>query len=286
MTAAGRPGRPLGGWTFVAPALAWTALFFLLPLGLMAALSFRERVAGELAPGWSLANYARFVDRPYFHEALLNSLEVTALATALSVLLAYPLAWILAYRVPPRWQRLALLLAILPFWTSYLVRSYSWLLVLAPNGVVPAALRAVGLDLGDLQLVSNRTGTVIGFVHFFTMLLTLTIYASLVQIPPSLHRAAADLGASAWQSFLRVTLPLSLPGVVVGAFLTFVLAIGDYVTPQILGGNRELLMPQAIMLQIGRQADFPMAAALSLILMLVVSLAYLACARWLRLERA
>jgi len=286
MTAAGRPGGRLGGWTFVAPAVAWTALFFLLPLGLMAALSFRQRVGGQLAPGWSLANYARFVDRPYFHEALLNSLEVTALATALSVLLAYPLAWILAYRVPPRWQRLALLLAILPFWTSYLVRSYSWLLVLAPNGVVPAALRAVGLDLGGLQLVSNRTGTVIGFVHFFTMLLTLTIYASLVQIPPSLHRAAADLGASAWQSFLRVTLPLSLPGVVVGAFLTFVLAIGDYITPQILGGNRELLMPQAIMLQIGRQADFPMAAALSLVLMLVVSLAYLACARWLRLERA
>jgi spermidine/putrescine transport system permease protein len=252
----------------------------------MAALSFRQRVGGELVPGWSLANYARFVEKPYFHEALLNSLEVAALATALSVLLAYPLAWLLAYRVPPRWQRLALLLAILPFWTSYLVRSYSWLLVLAPNGVVPAALRAVGLELGGLRLVSNRAGTVIGFVHFFTMLLTLTIYASLVQIPPNLHRAAADLGASAWQAFLRVTLPLSLPGVVVGAFLTFVLAIGDYVTPQILGGNRELLMPQAIMLQIGRQADFPMAAALSLVLMLVVSLAYLACARWLRLERA
>ena len=286
MTAAGQPGRRLGGWAFVAPAVAWTALFFLLPLGFMAALSFRQRVGGQLAAGWSLANYARFVDRPYFHEALLNSLEVTALATALSVLLAYPLAGILAYRVPPRWQRLALLLAILPFWTSYLVRSYSWLLVLAPNGIVPAALRTVGLDLGDLQLVSNRTGTVIGFVHFFTMLLTLTIYASLVQIPPNLHRAAADLGASAWQVFLRVTLPLSVPGVVVGAFLTFVLAVGDYVTPQILGGNRELLMPQAIMLQIGRQADFPMAAALSLVLMLVVSLAYLACARWLRLERA
>ena len=89
------------------------------------------------------------------------------------------------------------------------------------------------------------------------MLLTLTIYASLVQIPASYLRAAADLGASAWQAFLRITLPLSLPGVVVGAFLTFVLAIGDYITPQILGGNRELLMPQAIMLQIGRQADFP-----------------------------
>jgi spermidine/putrescine transport system permease protein len=274
-----------GAWAFVAPALAWTLLFFLVPLGVMAVQSLGQRVGGKDLPGWSLANYARFFERSYFHEALLNSLEVTALVTVLSLLLAYPLAWILAYRVPQRWQRVALVLAILPFWTSYLVRSYSWLLVLAPGGVVAGSLRLVGLDLAGVQLVSNRAGTVIGFVHFFTMLMTLTIYASLAQIPASYARAAADLGASPWQVFLRVTLPLSLPGVVVGAFLTFVLAIGDYITPQILGGNRELLLPQAIMLQIGRQADFPMAAALSLILMAVISLAYLACARWLRLER-
>ena len=240
--------------------------------------------AGRAVPGWTLANYARFFDKPYFHEALLNSLEVTALVTVLSVLLAYPLAWILAFRVPQRWQRAALLLAILPFWTSYLVRSYSWLLVLSPEGVVPVDPAPVGLDLG-VQLVSNRTGTVIGFVHFFTMLLRSRSTPASPRSRPSYLRAAADLGASPLQAFLRVTLPLSLPGVVVGAFLTFVLAIGDYITPQILGGNRELLLPQAIMLQIGRQADFPMAAALSLVLMLVVSLAYLACARWLRLER-
>jgi spermidine/putrescine transport system permease protein len=281
--------RSAAGLGLVAPALLFTSLFFLLPLGVMVVQSLGQRVAARAVPGWTAANYARFLDKPYLHEALLNSLEVTALVTVLSALLsallAYPLAWVLAYRVPRRWQRAALLLAILPFWTSYLVRSYSWLLVLAPEGVLPSALRAVGFDLGGLQLVSNRTGTVIGFVHFFTMLLTLTIYASLVQIPASYLRAAADLGASPWQAFSRVTLPLSLPGVVVGAFLTFVLAIGDYITPQILGGNRELLLPQAIMLQIGRQADFPMAAALSLILMLVISLAYLACARWLRVER-
>lgn len=276
--------RAQTGLGLVAPALLFTTLFFILPLALMAVQSLGQRVAGKSLPGWTLANYARFFEKPYFHQALLNSLEVTALVTVLSILLAYPLAWVLAYRVPVRWQRAALLLAILPFWTSYLVRSYSWLLVLAPEGVILSALRGAGLDPG-LQLVSNRVGTVIGFVHFFTMLLTLTIYASLVQIPASYLRAAADLGASAWQAFLRITLPLSLPGVVVGAFLTFVLAIGDYITPQILGGNRELLMPQAIMLQIGRQADFPMAAALSLILMVVVSMAYLGCARWLRLAK-
>lgn len=280
-----RNGGDAAGWLLAGPALAWTALFFLLPLGVMAVQSLGERVGGKVLPGWTLANYARFLDRPYLREALLNSLEVTLLTCALSLLLAYPFAWLLAFRVPRRWQRLALVLAILPFWTSYLVRSYSWLLVLSPKGVVPSALAWAGLDLSGVQLVSNRTGTVIGFVHFFTMLLTLTIYASLARIPPSYARAAADLGASPWRTFWWVTLPLSLPGVAVGLFLTFVLAIGDYVTPQILGGNRELLLPQAIMLQVGRQADFPMASALSLVLMAVVSLAYLACARWLRLER-
>jgi spermidine/putrescine transport system permease protein len=118
------------------------------------------------------------------------------------------------------------------------------------------------------------------------MLLTLTIYASLKQLPRSYRRAAADLGASGWQTFLHIILPLTLPGIMVGAFLTFVLAIGDYVTPQILGGNNELLMPQLIMLQVGRRGDFPLAAALSLILMIVVTIAYMATARWLKLERA
>lgn len=269
------------GVLLVAPALLWTLAFFVLPLGFMAVQSLGERVAGKAQPGWSLGNYARFFERPYLHEALLNSLEVTAAVTVLSLLLAYPLAWLLAFRVPPRWRRVALMLAILPFWTSYLVRSYSWLLVLAPNGVVPASLRALGLDLAGVQLVSSRTGTVIGFVHFFTMLMTLTIYAGLARIPPGLARAAADLGAGPWQVFARVTLPLSLPGVMVGVFLTFVLAIGDYITPQILGGNRELLLPQAIMLQVGRGGDFPMAAALALILMAVIGLGYLTFARWL-----
>ena len=118
------------------------------------------------------------------------------------------------------------------------------------------------------------------------MLLTLTIFANLKQLSPNYRKAAADLGASPLQSFIHVILPLTLPGIMVGAFLTFVLAIGDYITPQILGGNNELLMPQLIMMQIGRRGDFPLASALSLILMVVVSIAYLGCARWLKIERA
>ena len=131
----------------------------------------------------------------------------------------------------------------------------------------------------------NPHATEFGFVHFFIMLNTLTIYASLVQINPRYVLAAQDLGASAFRSFLSVTLPLSIPGVAVGAFLTVVLCIGDYVTPQILGGFRQLLLPQAIMMQIQRQLDLPMASAMSLILTVIVAIVYLAMQRWLKMAR-
>ncbi len=268
-------------WALVTPALLWTLLFFVAPFVAMAFLSLNF-YGGD---GPTISNYIQFFTNPSYYRAMANSLEVTGLVTVISVLLAYPFAWILAEQVPPRLQRLALLLAILPFWTSYVVRSYSWLLVLAQNGVVNETLMRTGFFAEPLQLANTRTATVIGFVHFFVMLLTLTIFASLKQLNPSYRKAAADLGAGPVRTFIHIVLPLTIPGVMVGAFLTFVLAIGDYITPQILGGNNELLMPQLIMLQIGRRGDFPLASALALILMAVVTIAYIACARWLKIER-
>ena len=177
------------------------------------------------------------------------------------------------------------MLAVLPFWTSYVVRSYAWALVLGQKGVVMDFLTGIGVLAEPIQIMATRSATVIGFVHFFVMLLTLTIYANLVQLSPNYMRAAQDLGASAWQTIRLVVIPLTLPGVITGAFLTFVLCIGDYITPQILGGNNELTMPQLIMLQLGRRGDFPMASALSVVLMAIVTLAYAGCARWLRMDR-
>jgi spermidine/putrescine transport system permease protein len=279
---AGRIAR-WGAW----PALVFTAACFVAPLVVMALVSVSERAGGRTTLTWTPDNYRGFVTRSdgAFLDALVNSIEVSVLVTALSVLAAYPLAYILAYRVPRRWQRVLLVVIVLPFWTSYVVRSYSWLLVLSENGVINQALLALGVVDAPVGMGNSRGATVLGFVHFFVMLLTLTIYANLAQIKDSYRKAAADLGAAGWQTFLYVTLPLSLPGVAVGAFLTFVLAVGDYITPQILGGGRELLLPQAIMLQIGRAADFPMASALSLVSMLVVVAAYLLFARHLRMER-
>lgn len=273
-------------WRLVLPALLWTLAFFVVPFACMVAMSLWRRTGTELVHTWDLQNYAAFFAKPYFVEGLINSLEITVVVTVVSAVLAYPLAWFIAERVPERWQRAALLLAILPFWTSYVVRSYAWTLVLAGNGILNQALVGAGLVDRPLELASTRIATVIGFVHFFVMLLTLTIYANLKQLSPNYARAAADLGASRVQTFIHVIGPLTVPGIAVGAFVTFVLCIGDYITPQILGGNKELVLPQIIMQQIGRRADLPTASALAIILMLVVTAVYAGCARWLRLERA
>ena len=279
------PGEQRRGWSFVAPALMWTLAFFVLPFVVMGAMSLATLEGRTLVWGLSLANYAELTEKAYLWRAIMVSLEITVTVTLVSVVLAYPLAWIIAFRVPARWQRLALLLAILPFWTSYVVRSYAWLLVLAREGVINQTMMTLGLISEPLTLANTRFATITGFVHFFVMLLTLTIYANLVQLSPNYRRAAMDLGASAFQTFRHVILPLTLPGIVTGAFLTFVLCIGDYVTPQILGGNTELTVPQVIMVQLGRRADFPLASALAIVLMAIVTLVYLLSARWLRLDR-
>jgi len=277
--------RKYKGLGFLGPGLLWSIAFFGVPLLIMAAYSLFQRVWGRFVTDLSLSNYIAFFSKPHHVNALFNSLEVTLITTIVSLILAYPLAYILAFRLPPRWQRIALMMAILPFWTSYVVRSYSWLLVLSSNGIISTILQWLGIVDNPISLANSRAATVLGFVHFFTMLLTLTIFANLVQISPNYRKAAADLGASRWQTFWRITLPLSVPGVMVGAFLTIVLALGDYITPQILGGFREVLLPQAILLQIQRQADFPMASAMSLVLMAVISVIFLLFSRWLKIER-
>jgi spermidine/putrescine transport system permease protein len=272
------------GAALVAPAVVFTALAFLVPLATTAVWSLFTRTGGGIDTTPTLANYARFLGEPAQVAALFNSLEIAGLVTVVSLFLGYPLAYAIAFHVPERWQRLALVLAILPFWTSYVVRSYAWLLVLAPNGIVNQTLLAAGLVDAPVRIAYTTAGTVLGFAHFFTMLVALTVYASLRRINPRLILAARDLGAGRVATFRRVVLPLSMPGVATGAFLTFVLTVGDYVTPQILGGNTTLVLPQAILLQIGRRADIPMASAMALVLMAVVLIAYLASARHMKLE--
>lgn len=281
--AAARGGRR--GLALVAPALLWTVAFFVVPLCVMAAWSLFTRTGTTLDTTPTLTNYFRFFGEGALVGALWNSLRISALVTIVSILLGYPIAYVIAFRVPERWQRLALLLAVLPFWTSYVVRSYAWLLVLAPNGIVNQTLLALGLVAAPVRIAYSDFATVLGFSHFFAMLVALVVFSGLKRINPRLHLAASDLGAGPVATFLRVTLPLSLPAVATSAFLTFVLTVGDYITPQILGGGKSLVLPQTILLQIGRRADIPMASAMAFVLMAIVVIAYLPAARFLRAER-
>jgi spermidine/putrescine transport system permease protein len=194
------------GWLAVSPAILWTILFFIVPFVGMVLTSLWPQGVGH----WSVADYAQFFANDAYWRAMTNSLEVTGLVTVFSVLLAYPFAWILAFVVSERWQRLALMFAVLPFWTSYVVRSYAWLLVLSEKGVINSALVNIGILSQPVQLANTRFATVTGFVHFFVMLLTLTIYANLKQLSPNYRKAATDLGASSLQTFLHVILPLTL----------------------------------------------------------------------------
>jgi spermidine/putrescine transport system permease protein len=280
---AARGGRR--GLALVAPALLWTVAFFVVPLCVLAAWSLFTRTGTTLDTTPTLTNYFRFFSQGALLGALWNSLRISALVTIVSILLGYPIAYVIAFHVPERWQRLALWLAVLPFWTSYVVRSYAWLLVLAPNGIVNQTLLALGLAAAPVRIAYSDFATVLGFSHFFAMLVALVVFAGLKRINPRLHLAASDLGAGPVATFLRVTLPLSLPAVATSAFLTFVLTVGDYITPQILGGGKSLVLPQAILLQVGRGADIPMAAAMALVLMAIVVIAYLPAARFLRPER-
>ncbi len=273
------------GWIYVLPAGLWTLLFFLVPLAVMAIHSLAQRKGGKILPGPTTANYEKFFEKDYLLGTLVNSLELTGLTVLFSTPLAFALAAVIAYLVPRRWQLAALILAVLPFWTSYIVRSYSWLLLLSERGILNSLLIDLGLIGDPITLVNSRVGVLIVMVHYFMMIMTLTIYVNLRQIPANYLRAARDLGAGRLQILLRVILPLSLPGIMVGIFLTIVFAIGDYVTPQIIGGNREMVMPQAILLQIGRLANTPMAAALAFILMVVVVLTVVGFRRWIRMER-
>jgi spermidine/putrescine transport system permease protein len=275
----------LSGLAFTLPAVTWIVLFFGAPLVIMAAYSLMPlTVQGQPGP-ISLDAYRSFFAESAYTAALWNSVVTTIIVVAASTLLAYPFAYAIAYLVPKRWQRLALALAILPFWTSYVVRSYAWLLALSPVGIINHLLLWLGLVQHPILLAYNPQATELGFVHFFIMLNAVTIYANLVQINPHYALAARDLGASSWRCFLSVTLPLSIPGISVGAFLTIVLCIGDFVTPQILGGFRGLLLPQVVMMQIQRQLNLPMASVMSLVLTMVVAIAYLGLQRWLRMVR-
>jgi spermidine/putrescine transport system permease protein len=252
------------------PCLLVLLGLFVLPQLLMFRASLGRRSAlGGIAPDLSLLNYARALD-PLYLVVFARSLGLALLTTALCLLAAYPMAYWLGLRAKARWRNALLVLVILPFWTSFLVRMYAWVFLLRSEGLVNLTLSALGLP--PLGLLYNDAAVLIGQVYGELPFMILPLYASIEKLDRSLLEAAADLGASPLRSLLRVTLPLTAPGIAAGCVLVFIPSLGAYLAPDVLGGARTVYVGNLIQAQFSTARDVPFGSALSFLLSLLVLL--------------
>jgi len=262
---------------FLAPAAVLTAVTLVAPLGIVAVYSFLTRGAyGGVEFPWTIENYTRLWD-PLYGAILWRSVWIAAVSTALCLLLGFPLALFIA-RSGAR-KNLYLSLVILPFWTSYLIRTYAWMSILRDTGLVNTILRSVGLIHEPLPLLYNNGAVILGLVYGFLPFMVLPLYATLERLDKSLFEAAADLGARPWDTLLRVTLPLCAPGIRAGAILVFVPCLGTYLTSDLLGGSKTVLIGNLVQDQFTASADWPFGAAASLALMAMATVLLFAARR-------
>jgi spermidine/putrescine transport system permease protein len=289
--AAGLTGGPspgllarLRGIAFILPGAGWLALFFLVPLAIIFVVSLGDR--GELdridLTSPSLDNYVRAFD-PVFATTFLNSIRFAAITTVLCLVIGYPIAyWISRYGGERK--VLLLILVMLPFWTSYLIRTYSWMIMLRDNGVVNTILQAIGLTSEPIILMNTELSVILGMTYGFLPFAILPLFVSIDRLDPSLVAAARDLYASGRAAFVNVTLPLTMPGIVAAALLTFIPAIGDFVTPDLLGGPETTTIAKNIQVLFLANRDWPYGAALGFVLMVVTLAGTLLAIRTLRRE--
>lgn len=252
-------------FVLLGPGLGWLALFLLIPCGLIFSYAFFERgLYGGIDPVWTLENFERAAD-PLYLGIFLNSARIAGLATLIAILIAYPAAYAIT-RAPRRWQTALLVLVILPFWSNYLIRTYAWMVMLNREGLVNGALVKAGVIAEPLPLLYNSFAVIVGLVYNYTPFVVLAIYASLNRINPETVEASADLGASGWTTFRRVILPQTVPGVAAGGVFVFVLSVGNFVTPDLLGGGRLQMVGNLIYDQFLSARDWPFGATLSLFL--------------------
>ena len=245
------------------PGLLIIAALLLMPLVWLLGLSFMHE------SGLSLIHYQRLFEDPSYAKSFAVTFQIASTVTALTVLLGYPLCyWML--RLPGFWQGAALVCVLIPFWTSLLVRTYAWLVLLQRRGLVNTSLQELGLIDEPLALMYNVTGTTIGMTHVLLPFLVLPLFASMQRIDAELLRAAAALGASPAFAFWKVFFPLSLPGLSAGALLVFVLSIGYYVTPQLLGGGSTVMVGQLIQRNVELFSSWGAASAVSVMLLAIV----------------
>jgi len=250
--------------------LVWLVGFFLLPLTYLLAVSFALRSPyGTVEWRLGVWNYARAF-QPLYLEVYWRSFWIALLTTALCALLGYPVAYALALRVPARWKSALLMLVVIPFWTSFLIRTYAWMIILRSEGVVNNLLLALHLIHEPLRLLYTPLAVFIGLVYGELPFMILPLYAVLQRLDPALLEAAADLGAGRWRTFCRVTLPLSAPGLVAGGVLVFISSVGAFITPDLLGGARTMMVGNLIQNQFALVRDQPFGSAVAFLLTLVV----------------
>jgi spermidine/putrescine transport system permease protein len=271
----------------LSPAVFWLVVFFLVPLVIILVYSFLDRgTYGGLVWTFQLDNYVRFVD-PLYIGIFTRSFAIATITTAICLVIGYPMAYWMANQ-PPQRRNALLLLMMLPFWTNFIVRTYAWRMILAREGVINQALIALNLVSPDNApiLLFNDRAVIMGLVYVWVVAMVLPCYASLTGLDRSLLEAAQDLFANPTRAFLRVTLPLSLPGIVSGSILVFVPSLGAFVTPDMLGGGKADMIGNLIQQQFGEASNWPFGSAISAILMLVMLLGTVLYFRSLRPERA
>jgi spermidine/putrescine transport system permease protein len=257
--------RNLTPYLLLGPGLLYLALFFVVPLGFLA---YQSLESGNFDVGyaftWAWGNYWDAIRNYRGH--FIRSLEYAGIATILALLFGYPLAYWIAFR-GGRWKNLLLLFIVAPFFVTYLIRTLAWESILADQGPVVGVLRDVGILGQDGRLLATSTAVVAGITYNFFPFMALPLYVSLEQIDQRLIEAAQDLYASKWKAFLRVTLPLSLPGVVAGTLLTFIPAAGDFINAQLLGSPQSHMIGNVIQSKFLELTDYPAAASMSFVLM-------------------
>ncbi|MFL5680999.1 MAG: ABC transporter permease [Chloroflexota bacterium] len=280
-----RPLRErLAAAAFVVPGVVWLGVFFLLPLAIILVVSLGSRdAAGHVVfDRLGFDAYVRATRAEYL-PALVNSLRYAAITTVLSIAIGYPIAYWIA-RYGGRRKILLLILVMLPFWTSYLIRTYAWMIILRDNGVLNSLLRTAGLIDEPIPILNTDFAIVLGMTYGFLPFAILPLYVSIERLDQSLVEAARDLYSSGRQAFMKVTLPLTMPGIIAAALLTFIPAIGDYVTPDLLGGAQTTTIAKIVQVIFTSGRNWPDGSALGFLLMVVTLVGTLAALGTLRRE--
>jgi spermidine/putrescine transport system permease protein len=264
-------------WLLLAPGLLYLAVFYVVPTFQMFLVSMQTGSPGTgYTQTWDLSIYPEVISD--YWEEMVRSVAFGGLATILCFLIGFPLAYFIAFR-GGRYKSLLLFLIIAPFFTSFLLRTISWKIVLSDNGMILGPLKDLGLLPESFRLLATPIAVIAGITYNFLPFMTLPLYVALEKIPPSLLEASQDLYANSWSRFRRVTLPLALPGVVAGSLLTFIPAVGDFVNAELLGNPRSQMIGNIIQAKFLKTAEYPAGSALSFVLMAAILIAVLVYAR-------